>query len=132
MRLSSAQLSMIVYWCIGALALVVIGIGPPMLGMGIFLLGYVFFRRPHVNENESVQSFTKARPYIAYGLAGLTALSAVGVFIAAMRNHPPIEESDLDFFITYHAWIPAAAMVALVAAHEIWLFPRLKESSQAE
>lgn len=132
MRMSTGQLSTVVYWCVCVASLVVIGLGPAMMGLAIFGLGYVLFRIPYVNDNQSFQTFTKAQPRIAYGLAGLTALSAAAVFVAAMRNHPPLNESSYDFFVTYRAWIPAAAMLSLCAAHEVWLFPRLKESSSIQ
>ena len=127
MRLSPGQLSTIIYWCVSVAALTVIGLGPAAMGSAIFCFGYVLFRAPYVNDNKSFRAFAMAHPYIAYGLAGLTALSAVAVFFAAMRDHPPLDESTFDFFVTYRAWIPAAAMVGLCAAHEVWLFPRLKE-----
>lgn len=129
MRMSTGQLSTVVYWCVCVASLMVIGLGPAMMGLAIFGLGYVLFRVPYVNDNQSFQTFAKARPYVAYGLAGLTALSAAAVFFDAMRNHVPFETSDHAFFITHRAWIPATAMLSLCAAHEVWLFPRLKESS---
>jgi len=132
MRLSSGQLSTVVYWCVCVAALAVAGIGPSMMGLAIYGLGYVLFRVPYVNDNKSFETFAKARPHVAYGLAGLTALSAVAVFVIAMRDHRPFDQSNYTFFVTYRAWIPAAALVALLVAHEIWLFPRLKESSLAE
>lgn len=129
MRLSSGQLSTIFYWCVCVAAMTVLAIGPAAMGCAIFALGYVLFRVPYVNDNKSFETFAKARPYVAYGLAGITALSAAAVFFDAIRNHVPFETSDHAFFITHRAWIPAAAMLALCVAHEIWLFPRLKEPS---
>ncbi len=128
MNLSSAQKSIAASWLGLAIALYLLFFVNEYVGCTIGFVTIVLFRTPHVNEAKSFVRFTKERPKSAYTLAGMAAVSSIALCFGSLLGYGKDPNTIGSLLVDKYLWVPIGFWILLLAAHELWLFPKLREA----